>query len=219
MEEGDATSAYTVSLSGGIPTSDLTVDYATADGTATEGSDYTAKSGPLTFTPADYADKTFTVQTTQDILSEDSEDFTVTISNPSGGGGPTPSLDSSKTSVTTSITDNDRAVLSPSDPPSAIDIELSVDPDNVNEGDGETTFTVTATNKDGMTRSEAVTVQLALGGTAGSPDYTAPAQASVTIPANQASGSGTLTLTLIDDSLNEGDETIIVGGRSGDLVH
>ena len=34
----------------------------------------------------------------------------------------------------------------------------------------------------------------------------------MTIPANAASGEGTLTLTLIDDDLTEGDETIIVGG-------
>ena len=47
VDEGDATTAYTVSLSpsGVIPTSNLTVSYATADGTATAGSDYTTKSG------------------------------------------------------------------------------------------------------------------------------------------------------------------------------
>ena len=52
MDEGDATSNYTVSLSpsGVTPTADLTVSYATADGTATAGKDYTAKSETLTFT-------------------------------------------------------------------------------------------------------------------------------------------------------------------------
>ena len=51
VDEGDATSNYTVSLSpsGVKPTADLTVSYATADGTASS-SDYTAKSGTLTFT-------------------------------------------------------------------------------------------------------------------------------------------------------------------------
>ena len=66
MDEGDATTNYTVSLSpsGVTPTSDLTVSYGTADGTATAGSDYTAKSGTLTFTSTAAGSQTFTVQTT-----------------------------------------------------------------------------------------------------------------------------------------------------------
>ena len=68
VDEGDATTNYTVSLSpaGVTPTSDLTVSYATANGTATAGSDYTAKSGTLTFTQAAAGAQTFTVQTTED---------------------------------------------------------------------------------------------------------------------------------------------------------
>ena len=34
VDEGTTTAAYVVSITGGIPTDDLTVDYATADGTA-----------------------------------------------------------------------------------------------------------------------------------------------------------------------------------------
>ena len=216
VTEGDA-STYTVSLSpdGVIPSSDLTVSYATADGTAVAGSDYTDTSGTFTFTQADAGDKTFTVQTTEDILAENTEDFTVSISSPTGGGGPTPSLGTP--SATTTIRDNDGLILSPSDP-SNVDVRLTVSPASVNEDDGETTFTVTATHDDGGTRSEDTEITLALGGTADGSDYTGPAQASVTIPADSASGSGTLTLTLIDDGLIEGDETIIIGGASGDLV-
>ena len=41
--------------------------------------------------------QTFTVQTTEDTLDEGTgETFTVTISSPSGGGGPAPSLDTSR---------------------------------------------------------------------------------------------------------------------------
>ena len=90
VDEGDTTTAYTVSLSpaGVTPTSDLTVSYATADGTATAGSDYTVKSGTLTFTNAAAGSQTFTVQTSEDTFDESDETFTVTISSPSGGGGP-----------------------------------------------------------------------------------------------------------------------------------
>ena len=228
VDEGAETSDYTVSLSGGTPTADLTVNYATADGggsndDAKGGEDYIAKSATLTFTSADHADKTFTVQTTDDMLAENSEDFTVSISSPSGGGHPTPSLDTSS-SVTTTIRDNDALLKSPYLPHGLdVDIRLSVTPTSVNEGAGSTDFTVTATH-DGDPHNEDVTIQLALAAastaTAGSTgDYTVDtALASLTIPANAASDSGTLTLIINDDDIVEGDETIIVGGNSGDLV-
>ena len=101
VNEGSETASYTVSLSDGVPTADLTVSYATADSTATAGSDYTAKSGTLTFTSADHADKTFTVSTTSDSLSEGDETFTVSLSSAAGGGGQAPTLGTS--SVTTTI--------------------------------------------------------------------------------------------------------------------
>ena len=92
VDEGDATTAYTVSLSpaGVTPTSDLTVSYETANGTATAGSDYTAKSGTLTFTQAAAGSQTFTVDTTEDSYDDDGETFTVSISSPLGGGGASP---------------------------------------------------------------------------------------------------------------------------------
>ena len=217
VEEGD-TATYTVSLSpdGVIPTANLTVDFATADGTAKSGSDYTAKSGTLTFTNTAAGSQTVDVQTIEGIVAENSETFTFTISSPAGGGGQTPTLGTSE--ITTTINDDDGIILSPTNPPSEdIDIQLSVAPNSVNEDAGATNFTVTATNT-GTTRTEAMTIALALGGTADSGDYTAPAQVSVTIPANQSSGTATLTLTIIDDSEVEGDETIIVGGSFEELT-
>ena len=224
VDEGDA-ATYTVSLSpsGVTPSANLTVSYDTGneDDTATAGMDYTAKSATLTFTQASPGDKIFTVQTTADILSENSETFTVTISSPTGGGGQTPALGTS--SVTTTIGASDRT----SDPPEdqqqlqeSVDIWLTVDPDSVNEGAGSTAFKVTAEHN-GDPQSDPVTIQLALAGTAtpgSSGDYTAPAQATVTIPANQTSGEATLTLNILDDDETEGDETIIVGGSYEDLV-
>ena len=60
----------------------VTVMYATSGGSATQGTDYTAKSGTLTFNPSDTT-KTITVQTTDDTDGEDAETFTVTLSNQS----------------------------------------------------------------------------------------------------------------------------------------
>ena len=113
VNEGDA-GAYTVSLSpsGVRPTADLTVSYATSNGTALAGRDYTAKSGSVTFTPAAAGARTFTVQTTEDTIEEGSgKTFSVAVANPQGGGGPAPSIGSG--SVATTITDDDARSESP----------------------------------------------------------------------------------------------------------
>ena len=61
----------------------VTVDYATSDGSADAGDDYTAKSGTLTFS-AGTTSKTISVAIGDDIENESDETFTVTLSNPSG---------------------------------------------------------------------------------------------------------------------------------------
>ena len=117
VNEGDATSSYTVTLSpaGVIPTADLTVEYTTADGTAKAGSDFTAISGVLTFTQSNAGAKSLFVQTTDDALDEgNGETFSVSILNPAGGGGPPPLLAST---VVTTINDDDQAEDAPPSPP------------------------------------------------------------------------------------------------------
>ena len=64
-----------------VATEEVTVDYATSDGTATAGEDYTAASGTLTFAPGE-TEKTVTVATTSDDAEDDSETLTLTLSNP-----------------------------------------------------------------------------------------------------------------------------------------
>jgi PKD repeat protein len=63
----------------------VTVDYATSDGTATAGQDYTASSGTLSWADGDTADKTFIVPILDDALSESSETINLTLSNITGG--------------------------------------------------------------------------------------------------------------------------------------
>ena len=82
-EASGATVDFVVSMSR-ASTSTVTVDYATKDGTATAGADYTSTSGTLTFAPSEI-EKTVEVPVINDGLDEGSENFTFTLSNPSGG--------------------------------------------------------------------------------------------------------------------------------------
>ncbi|MCZ2340934.1 MAG: hypothetical protein LC104_03960 [Bacteroidales bacterium] len=73
---------FTVQLSGPSQTP-ITVDYVTADGTASEISDYTRTTGRLTFAPGETS-KTVTVLVNADNLGENDETFTVSLLNPVG---------------------------------------------------------------------------------------------------------------------------------------
>ena len=106
---------------------EVTVNYATSDGTATAGQDYTAADGTLTFPANSVASQSIRVAVTDDEMDEDDETFTLTLSQASvaalAGGGET-------LAAIGTITDNDAAGVS-IDP-----TELSVD-----EG-GNSSYTV-----------------------------------------------------------------------------
>ncbi len=69
----------------GSAESPVSVDYATSDGTATAGSDYTNTSGTLTFGVGETL-KTITVPLNNDALIEEDETVNIVLSNPVGGG-------------------------------------------------------------------------------------------------------------------------------------
>ena len=80
QEGADATLDFTVTLSKQRFTA-TTVDYATSNGTATAGSDYTLTSGTLTFGPLETS-KTVSVPVLDDAVDEGSETMSLTLSNP-----------------------------------------------------------------------------------------------------------------------------------------
>lgn len=90
------------------------VDYTTSNGTATAGSDYVATSGTIDYyrttdkTSGTCGSKTITVVINGDTTVEPDETFTVTLSNPRGGGTYTTTI-SDKTGVGT-ITNDDAPV-------------------------------------------------------------------------------------------------------------
>ncbi|WP_440958142.1 Ig-like domain-containing protein [Oceanicaulis sp. LC35] len=80
--EGDAgtvTLNFTVTLAPASPQT-ITVDYATSDGTATAGVDYTSAAGTLTFAPGDLT-KTVSVTVASDADIEPDETIILTLSN------------------------------------------------------------------------------------------------------------------------------------------
>ena len=83
VEEGpNASLAFAVTLSR-APSGTVTVDYATSDGTATAGSDYTATSGTVTFAAGE-TEKTVSVAVLDDAHDEGSETLGLTLLNASG---------------------------------------------------------------------------------------------------------------------------------------
>ena len=82
-EEGtDETIDFAVSLSRAA-SGTVAVAYATADGSATAGEDYTARKGELTFAPGE-TEKTVRVPVLDDAIDEGEETFTLRLTNASG---------------------------------------------------------------------------------------------------------------------------------------
>ncbi|MGE0031682.1 MAG: choice-of-anchor B family protein [Steroidobacteraceae bacterium] len=63
----------------------VSIDYATSDGTATTGADYTAASGTLNWAAGDLGERTINVALVNDTATEPNETFRITLSNTTGG--------------------------------------------------------------------------------------------------------------------------------------
>jgi hypothetical protein len=195
VSEGTSTAQITVSRSGGTSAA-VSVQYATANGTATAGSDYTAASGTLNWADGDGATKSFTVNITDDSAVESSETVNLALSGETGGA-----TIGSQSSAVLTITDND---VAPPAQPGAL--QLSAASYSGNENGGSVTLTLTRTaGTDG-----AVGVSVASGGgsAAAGADYTA-----LTTTVTWAAGDGelkTVSLALLDDSIDEADETVTI---------
>ncbi len=190
VTEGDGSSVnlvFTVTLSASSSTQ-YTVDYAQTGGTATSGSDYTAvAAGTLTFAP-NATTQTITVPVTGDTLDEGNETVVVELSNAAGGAG------ISTASGTGTIVDND--------------LTFSIDSPSVDEGDSSTvnlTFTVTLSAA--VSSTHTVAYASSDGTATAGTDYTA-VSGTLMFAANET--SKTITVSVTGDTLNEGNETVVV---------
>ena len=82
-EGTDGTIDFEVTLNARDDCETVTVDWATADGTATAGEDYTAANGTVTFGPGETS-KTVSVEILEDTVEDRGESFTLRLSNASG---------------------------------------------------------------------------------------------------------------------------------------
>ena len=185
--EGDPV-VFTVTLTG-TRTGSVTVDYATTAGTASQGSDYTHTSGALTFATNE-SSKTISVPTVEDTTEEQTETFTVNLSNPSAA-----SIQDG--TATGTITDDDDG--GGRDTPT-----LSIADAQANEGD-PVVFTVALTG----TRTGSVTVDYATtAGTASQGSDYMHTSRSLTFATNES--SKTISVPTVEDDIEEQTETFTV---------
>ena len=184
VNEGSGTATLTVTLS---PASGkyVALNYATANGSAVAGSDYTAASGTITFDPGQTT-KQIVIAITPDALDEPNEVLYVNLSNPS-------EATLTDDQGTLSITDDDPL-------PS-----LGISDGALLEADGNMAFTVTLSAASGRPVSVHYTTS---DGSAESPaDYTATS-AAVSIPAGQTSVQ--VLVPIKEDAVDEADEAFTV---------
>ena len=86
--ESESSTKATISLSRTASScGEVTVQYATSDGSATAGSDYSEASGIITFPDGDTGDRTFVIPILDEAFVEGDETVKITLSNPGGNAG------------------------------------------------------------------------------------------------------------------------------------
>ena len=189
VTEDSGTATFTVRLNVPIDRP-VTVDFTTVDGSAVADSDYTATEGMLTFAPGE-TEKTITVVVLEDPTDEPDEMFVVLLSNPDNAVF----ADNEATGTIT-----ERRGSSPIEDPT-----ISIEDVTVSETGGTALFTVSLSGPS----PRVVTVDFrTMDGTAEAVlDYTAT-DGTVRFEAGET--EQTITVSVLDDTLDEPDETFTV---------
>ncbi|WP_324731457.1 Calx-beta domain-containing protein [Pseudomonas paeninsulae] len=193
VNEDAGTATFTVTL-GNATTAPVTFNYATSNGTATAGTDYTATTGSGSIA-AGATTATFTVAIADDFIKEGNETFNVTLS------GLSTNVAASGNDLLGVGTITDTGSTPPTETITAADTVYAVieGPTTVAEGATTGAYTVKLVDQAGnsvtVTSATNVTVQFA-NGTAEAGDYAAADQ-TVTIAAG--SSSATLTVATNED--------------------
>lgn len=190
--ESQGTLSLNISLSNlpVAPVTAPTVDYRTVQGVAEEGLDYTTTSGTLTWAPGDSMDKTIDIDILDDSSFEGDETFEIEFSNFSG-------IAETTRKIIVTITDDEST-------PTVIFTSAS------QSSLGET-GSMTITAQLSALSAKNITVPFTINGTStatgSSTDYNISGSP---LNINAGSTSADITITIVDDGLDENNETVIV---------
>ncbi|MGE4070194.1 MAG: Calx-beta domain-containing protein [Lysobacterales bacterium] len=188
---GTSTLTFTATLSN--PVQDpVSVQFATADGSATAPADYLAASGTLTFAGGQTS-QTIAVTVIGDNLVEPDENLQVILSNPQGGSIATGS-------ATGTIVNDDSASLS-------IDDVTQYEGLASRGAGAPTPFVFTVSSSNPSASAMTVNFQTADGTATAPPDYVASNGTLTIVP---GATSATLVINVIPDTMVEPDETFSV---------
>ncbi len=186
-DKGNAVFTVTLSQSSTTPVS---INFATANGTAIAGQDYTSRTGTLTFNPGERT-KTISVPITNDTLVENNETFTVRLTNPQ-------QATITKATGTATILDNDLA-------PAPTLPTLSINDLSIGEERGNGVFTVTLSQS--STTPVSINFATANGTAIAGQDYTSRTG---TLTFNPGERTKTISIPIINDTVVESTETFSV---------
>ncbi len=200
--EGDSGTTpfdFTVTVSG---STELAIDltYDTADGT-TDGDDFTAVTGGTLTIPAGTGTDTITIDVLGDTVFEDDETFDVTLTGATGATVGT-------ATATATILNDDTAPT----------VDIDTPGPSQNEGDSGTTPFDFPVSVVGSTEVDVVVTYQTTDGTTDGDDFTAVTSDTLTIPAG--TGTGTITIDVLGDTVFEDDETfdVTLTGATGATV-
>ena len=195
--EGEAYTGITYTVSGSFGRQ-LSFHWGTVDGAARGGEDFTAvSSSPVIINPGDAASGILKVSLNDDIFDENEEDFQVVIV-----GNTLKNISSTGNTLSKSV------IIVDNDAPPTISIESAVK--RIGEGDGhvEITYALSAISYKEMGFHWSTSNGAALGGD----DFIGVNNKVATI--NPGTNRGTLRVALIDDTVDEADESFQVAIHS-----
>ena len=193
-------SSYTVAENGsdatitlvrtGGSSGEVSVDVTVADGTATVTADYSDVSQTVTFLDGETS-KTITVPIVDDTVAESDETVSMSLSNATGGASV-----GTQGTATLTITDDDAPG------------EVAFDSSSYTVAENGSDATITLVRTGGSSGEVSVDVTVADGTATVTADYSDVSQ---TVTFLDGETSKTITVPIIDDSEEEGDETVSLG--------
>ncbi len=188
VDEDAGTAIFTVTNTGEV-SGGFTVNFTSADGTATAPNDYISNSDELSFDGDHGTAETIEIDINDDVITEDLEDYTITIT----AGTNTPVINKSVGLGT--VVDNDASTLSIADI-------------NVNEAIGNATVVVTLNGA--VEEAFVVEYSTADGTAVAGTDYTTVVS-QINWPANATSGSTqNILVPITDDNVLEFTENFLI---------